>query len=53
MAKKNIEGKKLFVVVAVFFALGVLFSYSIVFYAGLALMIAGLLPASGNHDDPV
>ena len=51
--KNDREGSKLFVVGAGFFAIGLFFSYGLVWFFGACLMIAGILPPTGNNDDPI
>jgi membrane-bound ClpP family serine protease len=51
--KNDKEGGKLFVVGVAFFMLGSIMSYGIVLLFGVILMVAGMLPPSGKHDDPI
>jgi membrane-bound ClpP family serine protease len=51
--KRDREGSKLFILGVAFFAIGAFFSYGIVLFFGAGMMIAGILPPSGNNDDPI
>ena len=54
MAKvKDKEGGKLFIVGVSIFAVGIFFGYGIVYFAGAAMMVAGILPPSGRENDPL
>lgn len=53
MKKKSNESKKLFITGLGFFALGAFFSTGFVIFIGIALMIAGFLPATKDEHDPV
>ncbi len=53
MGKKNNEGKKLFITGAGILVLGLFFVYGIAIFFGAVMMIAGILPPSGDENDPV
>jgi len=54
MEKKNNEqGKKLFITGAGILTLGLFFAYGVAIFFGAVMMIAGILPPSGDENDPV
>ena len=53
MENKNNDSKKLFMFGAAILAVGLFFGYGVAIFFGAALMIAGILPPSGDENDPV
>jgi membrane-bound ClpP family serine protease len=54
MAKKrNKESAGLIAFGMAFLGVGLFLSYGIVMFAGVVMMVAGLLPATGKEDDPI
>jgi hypothetical protein len=53
MARKDPVGKKMFIIGAAIFAFGLFFGYGIIWFSGAALMVAGILPPTGDEHDPL
>ena len=53
MKKKNNDSRNLFMIGAAILAVGLFFAYGVAILLGVGLVIAGMLPPSGDENDPV